>query len=362
MDAIHVAIVAPRLENIGGQGIQAAILARGLASEGCRVTFVPIDPPPPRLVAGVRRVPFLRTLVNQMGYLPSLRALREADVVHVFAASYWSFLLAPLPAVLAGRMLGKRVILNYHSGEADDHLARWGLLVHPWLHLPHEIVVPSPYLAEVFARYGYQTRVVRNVVDVSRFSFRERSLQVPNLVSTRNLHPYYRIDNTLRAYMLLRNRFPQAKLTLIGEGSEEPMLRALARSLGGDGIRFLGRLEPDVLPRMLDEAELFVNSSVVDNQPMSVLEAFAAGLPVVSTPTGDIANLVRDGETGVIVAPNDPAAMAEAIERLLLDPQRARSMARRARQELDEYTWQSVRDGWKSAYQGTTACAALQAF
>jgi len=357
----HVAIVAAGLEIIGGQGIQARILARELETEGFRVTFVPIHPRLPRWLAGARRIPIVRTVVNQLAYLPSLRVLSKADVVHVFAASYWSFLLAPLPAILAGRLLGKRVILNYHSGEADDHLAHWGMLVHPWLPLAHEIVVPSQYLADVFARYGYRTRVVRNVLDVSRFDFRERSLSVPHLVSTRNLEPYYRVDNTIRAFAILRERFPLAKLTIVGEGREAPSLRALAGSLGGNGIRFVGRIDPAALPRMLDEAELFVNSSVVDNQPLSILEAFAAGLPVVSTPTGGIAELVRDGETGLVVDPNDPPSMAAAIERMLRDPQHARSMAQRARRELEQYTWSHVREGWLLAYHGTTTCVELQA-
>jgi glycosyltransferase involved in cell wall biosynthesis len=357
----HVAIVAAGLEIIGGQGIQARILARELEAEGYRITFVPIHPWLPRRLSWIRRVPVLRTVVNQLRYLPSLWALRKVDVAHVFAASYWSFLLAPAPAILIGRLLRKRVILNYHSGEADDHLARWGVLVHPWLRMAHEIVVPSQYLGDVFARYGYRTCVVHNVLDVSRFRFRERSLSVPHLVSTRNLEPYYRIDNTIRAFVLLRERFPEATLTIVGEGSEAPMLHDLARTLGARGISFIGRMEPEALPRILDEAEVFVNSSVVDNQPLSVLEAFAAGLPVVSTPTGGIAELVREGETGAVVDPNDPAAMAGAVERLLRDPQQALSMARRARRELEQYTWPRVRQGWIVAYHGKTACAELRA-
>jgi glycosyltransferase involved in cell wall biosynthesis len=357
----HVAIVAAGLDVIGGQGIQARILARELEAEGYRITFLSIHPWLPSWLGWVRGVPILRTLVNQCRYLPSLCALRKADVAHVFAASYWSFLLAPVPAMLVGRLLRTRVILNYHSGEADDHLAHWGVLVHPWLRVAHEIVVPSRYLSDVFARYGYRTRVVHNVLDVSRFHFRERSLAVPHLVSTRNLEPYYRIDNTIRAFALLRERRPGARLTIVGEGSEAQMLRSLAGSLGATGISFVGRMEPEALPRVLDEAELFVNSSIVDNQPLSVLEAFAAGLPVVSTPTGGIAELVREGETGAVVEPNDPAAMAGAIERLLDDPQQARSMARRARRELEQYTWPRVREGWIVAYHGSTACAELQA-
>ena len=130
-------------------------------------------------------------MVNQALYLRSLVRLRNADVVHVFSASYWSFLLGPVPAMLAARLFGKRVLLNYHSGEAEDHLARWGIFVHPWLRFAHEIVVPSQYLRDVFARYGYRSRVVPNVVDLSRFRYRERIALRPRLLSTRNLESHY---------------------------------------------------------------------------------------------------------------------------------------------------------------------------
>jgi glycosyltransferase involved in cell wall biosynthesis len=248
------------------------------------------------------------------------------------------------------RAFGKRVILNYHSGEADDHLSRWGLLVHPWLRLAHEIVVPSKYLWEVFARHGYRARVVPNVVDTSHFCYRNRRPLSPHLVSTRNLERHYRVDNTLEAFALVRARYPQATLSVAGYGSEEPQLRRLATSLGLAGIRFLGRVEPNDLPAVLDGADVFVNSSTVDNQPVSVLEAFAAGLPVVSTPTGDLANMVRDGETGLLVPAGDPAAMAKAVISLLEDPDRSAAMARRARGEVEKYSWAHVSERWAAVY------------
>jgi glycosyltransferase involved in cell wall biosynthesis len=100
---------------------------------------------------------------------------------------------------------------------------------------------------------------------------------------------------------------------------------------------------------------VFVNSSTVDNQPLSILEAFAAGIPVVSTPTGGIAAMVRDGETGSIVAPDDPAAMASAVDDLLSHPARARQMALRAREELQLYTWTKARKQWADVYRGVAA-------
>src|SRR5262245_8093737 len=241
----RIAIVTPSLDILGGQGIQAQALIEHLEGEGWPVDLLRINPRFPWGLRWIRRIPYARTVLNQALYIPALLRLRGADVVHVFSASYWSFLLAPAPAMAVARALGKRVILNYHSGEADDHLARWGWLVHPWLRLAHEIVVPSEYLGEVFARHGYRARVVPNIVDTSHFRYRERWLLKPNLVTTRNLERHYRVDNTLEAFALIRARYPRATLSVAGYGSEESQLRRLASSLGLTGIRFLGRVEPN---------------------------------------------------------------------------------------------------------------------
>ena len=348
-----IAVVAASLEIIGGQGVQARALAEGLRSEGYEVEFIPINPPFPPRVQWVRRYPYIRTLLNQLLYLPRLRALRSADVIHVFSASYWSFLLAPVPAILAAQLLGKPIVLNYHSGEADDHLAKWGVLVHPWLLMVDEIVVPSEYLQETFRHYGYQARVVRNVVDMSRFRYRDRLPLRPRFLSTRNFERHYRVDVTLEAFTLLKARFPEATLTLAGSGSEEPRLRRLAASYG-DSVRFAGTVDPENVPALYDEADIFLNSSVIDNQPVSILEAFASGLPVVTTGTGDIAAMTLSGKAGCLVPQEEPAAMAGAVAGLLENPERAVQMARRAKEEANNYTWARVCKHWEAVYMRAT--------
>ncbi|HEY1266899.1 MAG TPA: glycosyltransferase family 4 protein [Candidatus Binatia bacterium] len=351
---VKVALVAGSLDIVGGQEVQASVLRERFRQQGHGVDFVPINPRFPRAAGWLRRVPYLRTVLNEALYIPTLARLRRADVVHVFSASYWSFLLAPAPALLTAKVFGKRVVLNYHSGEAADHLSRWGILVHPFLKLADEIVVPSEYLKEIFARHGYRVRVIRNVVDTSNFRFRERRPLRPRLLSTRNLEPIYRVDNTLRAFALLRSRNPEATLTIAGSGSEEQRLRRQAAPFAGS-VRFAGRVEPASMPRIYDEADIFVNSSVVDNQPLSVLEAFAAGLPVVSTPTGELATMVREGDTGSIVPAKNPEAMAAAIARLLAEADGTLAMARRARAEVEKYTWPAVHRKWLAAYSGVAA-------
>jgi glycosyltransferase involved in cell wall biosynthesis len=350
---LHVAIVGTSLDILGGQSIQACRLQEGLESEGARVTFIPINPRFPKALAWVRRLPAVRTILNQLLYLPSLARMASADAVHVFSGSYWSFLLAPVPAMIVARFLHKHVVLNYHSGEAEDHLSQWGVLVHPWLRLADDLVVPSAYLRAVFAQHGYLAQVIPNVVDVSRFEYQARVPLRPRLLSTRNLEPYYRVDLVIQAFARFSREVPEATLTIAGYGSEERRLRQLSLSLGCRGVRFLGRVAPDDMPRLYADHDIFVNASVLDNQPVSILEACASGLPIVSTAVGDIPDLVRNGQTGTLAAPS-PADLAGAIARVWNDPDGARAMARRAKTTLARYTWPKVAGDWLDIYSERT--------
>jgi glycosyltransferase involved in cell wall biosynthesis len=347
-DRPNIAIVAPSLDVLGGQSIQAAAIRDGLAADGFHVRLLPANPRFPHALQWVRRIPVARTLLNQTLYLWSLRRLRAFDVVHVFSASYWSFLLAPVPAMLAARVFGKRVILNYHSGEAADHLTRWGLLVHPWLRLAHELVVPSEYLRRVFHSHGYEARVIHNVVDTGRFAFRARSPLSPRLLSTRNLEPGYRVDVLIDAFVRLRKERPDASLVIAGSGSEEGRLRQHAHGIAG--ITFLGRVAPEEMPSVCAASDIFLNASEIDNQPLSLLEAFASGLPVVTTPSGGIAHMVRNRETALVVPTRDPDAIAAAVLALLRDPDLAKRLADNARLASEEYSWAGVRRLWARAY------------
>jgi L-malate glycosyltransferase len=351
----RIGLVAAGPDILGGQSRQAELLAERLRGEGCHVDFIAVNRLFPRGLRWLRKFRYLRTIINEFLYVPVLFRLWRADVVHVFSASYWSFLLAPVPAMLVARLLGKRVVLHYHSGEAEDHLQHWGMLVHPWLRLADIIVVPSRFLHDVFAQFGHQTRVIRNMLDSARFHYRERTDLQPHLLSMRNLEPHYSIQTIVEAFGLLKLHFPEATLTIAGSGSEEARLRWLVGQLRLNGVRFVGRTEPVSLPKLLDEADIFVNASTVDNQPVSILEAFAAGLPVVSTPTGDIRAMLDHGRAGKLVGASDPRAIVEAVTSLLEQPILAVQMVRHAAAELGRYNWNCVRGRWAEIYQEVRA-------
>ncbi len=347
---LRIALIAASANLIGGHSVQAQGLAAEFSAAGHEVSYIPIDIRFPRGLQWLRRRRYARTLLNEVLYIFSLYRIARTDLVHVFSASYWSFLLGPAPAIIAAKLLRKPVILHYHSGEAEDHLRRWRRSVRPFLRLVDEIVVPSVYLQRIFESHGYRARVIPNSIDTSRFQYRDRAVPQPRLLSARNLELHYRVGTIINAFARLKERFPDATLTIAGYGSQERTLRVLADELCVSGIRFLGSVAPAAMPEIYDDADIFVNASVVDNQPVSILEAFASGLPIVSTSTGDIPSMLRGGEAGLLVGADDPDAIANAVTRLLDEPELSIKIARRAREEVERYTWRRVGAEWNSLY------------
>src|SRR6185295_12258722 len=118
-------------------------------------------------------------------------------------------------------------------------------------------------------------------------------------------------------FQIVQRTRPDATLTLVGSGSQEAELRRLAEDLGLERVTFAGRVPADDIHRFYSDAYLYVQTPDIDNMPLSVLEAFASGCPVVSTNVGGVPSLVTGGQTGLLVERDDPAAVAAAIGRLL---------------------------------------------
>jgi glycosyltransferase involved in cell wall biosynthesis len=349
---------------LGGQAVQAdRILTAWAGDPDVDAWLVPINPVPPRPFDRALSVKYLRTLATQLAYWPLLvRELRHADVVHVFSASYASFLLAPLPAVLIARLLGKPVVMNYRSGEAPDHLAR-SAVARAILRQVDRNAVPSRFLRDVFARFGIDAEIIPNIVDVDRFAFRVRSPLQPRILSTRNFEALYNVGCTLRTFATVLREFPGATLTLVGAGAEDASLRALASDLGLSraNVQFVGPVPPDQIWRFYSEADIYLQTPDIDNMPSSVLEAFASGCAVVSTDVGGVPAIVTDGVNGLLVSAGDHAAAGERVGRLLREPDLARALTTQAREQCERYRWSAVRTQWLSLYRSLANSSAVPA-
>jgi glycosyltransferase involved in cell wall biosynthesis len=222
------------------------------------------------------------------------------------------------------------------------------------------LVFPSGYLRDVFREFGLDGDVVPNVVDTERFRFRERRPLAPVLLSCRLLEELYDVENTLLAFERVRQARPDARLVVVGDGDRRPALERLVRERGIEGVEFTGRVAHAQMGHWYDRADILVNSSRIDNMPHCMIEAFAAGMPIVTTPAGGIPYVVEDGRTGMFVPVGDPEAMAVAVLQLLGDAELAERLVGAGAEECRrKYAWGAAKQSWVDLYRALARGSAV---
>ncbi|MEZ5366943.1 MAG: glycosyltransferase family 4 protein [Bryobacterales bacterium] len=316
------------------------------------LVFLPMNPRLSGPLRFLHEIKLVKTALMFFLYVAKLiPASARADVIHVFAAGNFSFLFAPAPAIVVGKLLGKPVIVNYRDGRAESHMRNWwgAQRLMSWA---TAIVAPSGYLVDVFARFGLEAQSIPNVIDPSRFHYRERPKPRPAFLHNRGFEELYNVPCTLRAFQIIQRRYPEARLTLTHDGPLRAELERLSVELGLRNVEFRGKVSQQATPDVLDEADVYLTSPNIDCMPGSLLECYASGLPFVATASGGIPYIVDDGRTGLLVPPNDHEAMAAAALRLLEEDGLALRLTRAGRAELPKYDWNAtVGDQWLGLYR-----------
>lgn len=276
-----------------------------------------------------------------------MRWRKSVDVAVVSVFSGRAFALA-IESIAVARALRIPTVAWLHGGGLPDmgsSRLRWA---GPVLAHTGAVVAPTRYLARWAENFTDNPRVIPNVLDLDAYSFTPRSPLRPRLLWMRTFHELYDPATAVRTLAELRRRDIDATLTMAGQ--EKGLLahtRELADSLGlSRWITFPGFVSGEAKAALFDSHDIFLNTNLVDNTPVTVLEAAASGLSIVSTNIGGIPDLLTDDRSAVLVPATAPAAMASAVARLLADPNLATRLARAARHTAEQSAWPAVRDAW----------------
>jgi len=348
----RVLLIAPAPPPYGGIALQAQKLERLLREDGHRVVWIPSNLPFPNGLRVVEYIRGLRPLVRSVWMSIKLWGqVRQADVVHIMAASWTYFFLVAAPAVVLSRMRGKRVVLNYRGGEADRFFRWFGWIIKPIFKMATVVTTASEFLAEVIrTHFQISVRIVPNILDLAAFKYRQRTSLEPKMLLTRHLEKIYEVDSALKAFRKVQQRHPDASFWIAGTGSQEQYLRNLVSEWKLRNVRFLGHVAHEDLPAVCAQCDILLNASRVDNFPGALLEASAAGLVVVSTCAGGIPFIYRNGMNALLVQPGDWQALAEAVERVLHEPSLAHNLTLEAAALARKCEWKNVRSALYEAY------------
>jgi L-malate glycosyltransferase len=334
------AIVAPSMRQIGGQSIQANHLLEAFENdENIELVFVPND-----LETVFQNVKFLRTIFTSLKFWKLLFVtIPKVEAVQISSAAVSGYVIATLPPLFIAKLFRKKTILNYHSGELEEHIRNWKLTAKPTMKMFDKIVVPSQFLVDVFAKFDLNAQVISNFIDTEKFAFRERKPLCPVFLSNRNFDAHYN-------FRIIQNRFSEARLIVAGYGREELELKNLTERLKLKNVEFIGEIPNVKMPQIYNRADIYLNTSLVDNMPLSFIEAFACGLPIVSYKTGGIPYIVENERTGILVEQKDFKSLAEKAIRLLENNYSAQDIIKNAIEEVRKYESVKVKENWREFY------------
>ena len=300
-----------------------------------------------------RLMDMLRTIVNKRRDY----AVAQVDV-YSGAAFFWAE-----AACFALRTAGKPYVLTLHGGNLPNFARRWPRRVRRLLNSAALVTTPSQFLRDAMRRYRAEMKLLPNPLDLQSYQFRLRDRPEPRLMWLRSMHQIYNPTLAPRVVEILAREFPGVRLTMVGpdkgDGSVEAVRGEAKQREVGDRLRIVGGVAKRQVPEVLQQGDIFLNTTNTDNTPVSVLEAMACGLCVVSTDVGGIPYLLDDGADSLLCPPNDAKKMADAVARLLRDADLARRISTAGRRKAEQFDRPAILSQWEQILSTTgSRCAA----
>lgn len=272
---------------------------------------------------------------------------KKTDVVLIDTYSTQNFYYAVLVSQLC-RLLKLPYVPILHGGNLLHRLQTSPKLSGMVFHNAYANVSPSLYLKKGFAELGYAAVIyIPNTISLQDYPFLLRTYDVPKLLWVRSFSEIYNPTLAVAVLHELQRRGIKSELCMVGPDTDGSLakVKALAQRLNV-AVRFTGKLTKAAWTDLSKDYNVFINTTNFDNMPVSVIEAMALGLPVVSTNVGGLPYLIDDNVDGVLVPPNDKEAMADAIVSFFGEVSRTEAMVRKAREKVEGFDWEKVRGLW----------------
>ena len=289
---------------------------------------------------------FLRLLAMCFGVLKH----RNFDYLLLDSYSTYNFYYALIVSQLA-RLFSMRYIPILHGGNLPNRLIH-----NPWFSnllfkSAYINVAPSNYLLNEFKQNGFRTIFIPNAIDTRNYEFKKRTKVQPKLLWVRAFDEIYNPLMAIKVLSLLKEKYPSASLCMIGPDKDGSMkdVKEKATQLGIlDAIEITGLLSKEAWTDKSKDFDVFINTTTIDNIPVSVIEAMALGLPVVSTNVGGMPYLIDSYKNGILVADNDAKQMVIAIEELLKNPSLVNEITNEAKERVKDFDIEMVKQQWNN--------------
>lgn len=235
-----------------------------------------------------------------------------------------------------------------HGGQLEKRLKKNPRAVKSIFDKAYVNIAPSKFMYSRFKHYGFENIIViPNSFELSIYPFENRKIVRPKLLWVRSLAQIYNPKMALEVLKIIKNVYPEACLTMVGPEKDITSEQILqwAKELGVE-VTLTGQLSKSQWIQLSENFDIFINTTNIDNTPVSVMEAMALGLPVVSTNVGGVPFLIEHKKEGLLVPPNDPKFMASTIFELLEKPDLVENLTINARSKVETFDWKIVKNQW----------------
>ncbi|SFF74191.1 Glycosyltransferase involved in cell wall bisynthesis [Salegentibacter agarivorans] len=209
-------------------------------------------------------------------------------------------------------------------------------------------IAPSKFLYDIFKAEGFNnTKIIPNAIQMENYPFKKREDFQPKLLWVRRFQKRYNPVMALEVLLLLKKDYPNAKLCMVGPDKDGTMKTCKKFAAKNQlDIEFKGKLKKKAWAKLSKNYDFFINTTNIDNTPISVIEAMSLGLAVVSTNVGGMPVLIKNNDDGLLVPVNNAQDMAAGIDRLIKNPEKAQSLTENARKKVENFAWEKVKTDW----------------
>ncbi len=276
------------------------------------------------------------------------------DQVIIDTYSTWNFYYAFMVSQLC-RFFSIPYAPILHGGNLPTRLDRSPRMAAAIFRHSSANIAPSGYLKHEFMKRDYGVVNIPNNIPIHEYPFKERRSVQPRLLFVRALKALYNPTMAIHVLAKLKEHYADATLCMVGADMDGSLRECeeLARELGvSDRVQFTGRISKEKWRKLSEQYDIFISTTNFDNTPVSVIEAMALGLPVVSTNPGGVPYLIKDGITGLLVDCGNVEAMSTAIASLIKNSESAGQLSHAARKQVEAYSWTVVAEQWKKLLAG----------
>ena len=277
----------------------------------------------------------------------TIKYCNKVDYVFIDTYSTLNFWYAFLVSQLC-RMLSIKYITKLHGGNLPNRLKKNPILCKMIFKNAYKNIAPSGYLLEAFHNKGYAPILfIPNTIEIANYQFKLRQDSIPKILWVRSLSSIYNPEMALKVFYEIKKEFPKAELCMVGPDLDNMLtsLKQMANDLGLE-VTFTGKMKKSDWIALSENYSVFINTTHFDNTPVSVMEAMALGLPVVSTNVGGIPYLLEDHKNALLVDDDDVMAMVDCIKKLTIDVELKNHIVHNALELVQQFDWDLVKNSW----------------